>query len=263
MMKKRNMTKWLVLGGLLLLVGLAAADYNVQDHGTHYQNASTGLRTNSTGVLLTQESTPPQDFQVFEPAWLSTRLQARLAGGLPPTVGVFVQDSTTAVDVRGANGLALMLYPTFDDSVSAVALAIQYRWHFSSVVDSQSTFIEMGSKKFSTATASATVRDSLGSFLFQNAASNGASRYTVGATDSLATPDEEVIVLTNIGGVNRGRMIRITPPNAPSGNVSGPFLSIRIRYLNGYGTTAFIAWGNGVSGFEPILNLRADLVGWR
>ena len=199
-MNKGNVKLWLLAGLVLFVAGSAIADYNVRDHSTHKQNASTGQRVNDTGDIRAEVVNGPETFVMHEASWLSTRLTARLAGGLPQTAGVFVQDSTNAQDVRGYNGLALFMYPTFDDSVSAVALALQVRWHYSETVDSSSTYIEEATKTF-TAAASATARDSIGSLLFQNAASNGVSRYTVGATDSLATPDEQVVVLTNVGGV--------------------------------------------------------------
>lgn len=55
--------KWLVLGGLMLIVGAARADdFNVRNHGDHYQNASTGLRTNVNGDLRTVDSDRDRDF---------------------------------------------------------------------------------------------------------------------------------------------------------------------------------------------------------
>lgn len=257
---KRSTWTGLVVA-LLCVAALALADYNVLDKGSYYQNATNGSRVNSTGDLRVEVTNPPQNFVVFQPDLINCILTARLAGGLPPSPAV-LQDSSAAVDVRGANGLALMVYPTFDDSVSAVTLALQVRWHYSATVDSQSTFIEQATKSY-IAAASATARDSIGSLLFQPAASNGPSRYSVTSVDSLATPDEQVLVLANVSGVNRGRMVRIRMPDGLSGSSLGPYVSFRVRYLNGYGTTAFIPWGNGVSGFEPQMRLRMTLVGWR
>lgn len=304
----------------------------------------------AANALPVQEQFPAQTFQVFVPGWMNSQFTARLAGGLPPAPSV-LQDSTDARDVRGCNGLALGLFPTFDDSVSAVTLAFQFRWHYSSAVDSQSTFVEMATRtvpprtdpttpvsvagvlaaatntNLHTANAaaslglfspvplgafvvgpgispgtivtargtsdstitifpgcaqgvngtvqffpqnpvtSAAIRDSLGSLSFIPATSNGLSRYSIGAAavanvDSLATPDEQVVVLTNISGVSRGRLIRIRVPEGPSLNSAGPFLSVHVRYLNGYNASG-VAWGNGTSGFEPFMRLRMDLIGWR
>lgn len=255
------------LGALVLMAAVVAyGDYNVLDKTTWYQNGASGQRVTSLGHATVVEQNPASSFQVLKSGWLSTRLTARLAGGLPQTAGVFVQDSTSAWDVRGANGLALFVYPTFDDSVSAVTLALQVRWHYSDQVDSSSAYIEVPLRTAATSGVG-TARDSLGSLTFIPLTSTGLSRYSVGAaavanTDSLATPDEQVLVLTNVSGTNRGRMIRIRMPDGASLGSAGPYMSIRVRYLNGYNASG-VAWGNGTSGFEPIMNLRADLVGWR
>jgi hypothetical protein len=61
---KKRTSAWLVLGGLVLLVGAALADYNVLDHVTHFQNASTGLRTDEEGRLMTVDPDRDRDFPV-------------------------------------------------------------------------------------------------------------------------------------------------------------------------------------------------------
>jgi hypothetical protein len=267
-MSRKNKV-WLVLAGLVLLVGAALADYNVRDHVTHYQNASTGLRTNAGGDLRSELTNPEQTFTLHEPEWLSSILVGRSNGGLPPSPAV-LQDSTTATDVRGYNGLALLCYPTFDDSVSAVALALQVRWHYSATVDSLSTFIEQATKTnvAGAPVFASQVRDSIGGFAFIPATAGGLTRYRAGdVNDSLATPDEQVLVLTNVSGVNRGRIIRIRTPDGLSGNAAGPYMSIRIRHLQGYNGSG-VPWGNGAAGagassHEPQTRLRVDLVGWR
>jgi hypothetical protein len=206
-------------------------------------------------------------YTIFKPNWLNTVLQHRLAGG-PPISPAVMQDSTTAEDVRGANGLALMLYPTLKDSTSVQVIALQVRWHFTNgAVDSSTTFIEQATRTFPQASASATVRDSIGSLLYGDAATPYQVNKYGEEADSLATPDEQVVVLTNSVGMNRGRLIRLTPPNAPAGYSAGPYMSIRVRHLNSQYLTG--AWmGDKTSGVgniqgEQSFRLNVALVGWR
>lgn len=72
-MSRKNKV-WLVLAGLVLLVGAALADYNVRDHVTHYQNASTGLKTNETGDLSTMDPDRDRDFPTFRNLFNSVTL---------------------------------------------------------------------------------------------------------------------------------------------------------------------------------------------
>jgi hypothetical protein len=65
MKNHKRITPWLVLGGLMLLAGVASADFNVRDHGTHYQNSSSGLKTNSTGDLKMDDADRDRDFPLI------------------------------------------------------------------------------------------------------------------------------------------------------------------------------------------------------
>lgn len=204
------------------------------------------------------EQYPASSFAIFKPNWLNTVLAGRIQGGPPPSPCV-MQDSTSAEDVRGANWLALFIYPTVDDSVAAALVALQFRWHFTNgAVDSSTSFIEQGTRTFPMTQAAAggptnaAVRDSIGSLTYIPATAGGISRYSVGAaavanTDSLATPDEQVLVITNVSGVNRGRMIRVRVPDGLSANSAGLYFSLRARYMNSYNASG-IAYGNGGGG---------------
>jgi hypothetical protein len=263
----------------MLIPVIATAQYNVVERNANrnmigssqagiYRADSTArlLTTDGSGNLNVVEQYPASSFFIFKPNWLNTVLQHRCAGGPPPSPAV-MQDSTSAEDVRGANNLALMVYPTFKDSVGTAIIALQVRWHFTSgAVDSATSFIEQATRTFYASSGGAS-RDSIGSLLYASAASSptyNTNKYG-GATyaDSLATPDEQVLVLTNVAGQNRGRLIRLTPPNAPNGAAAGPFLSIRVRHLNSTHQTTGAFLGDGTSGFDQPVRLNIALVGWR
>lgn len=255
-MMLRKVLVW--AAGALIVGAVAFATGNATLMGDYYQNATNGAKVDNLGNATVVEQYPASSFSIFKPYWMNTVLMHRLFGSAPPSPYV-MQDSTSAEDVRGANGLALMLYPTFKDSCTAVVLAIQVRWHFTNgAVDSSTSFIEqpVWNNRISSLTTApaATVRDSIGSLVY------GGSAYGAQA-DSLASPDEQVVVLTNVnpGGQNRGRLIRITPPNAPAGYSAGPFMSVRIRHLN------TIQAGNVFAGElrEQFVRLNVALVGWR
>ena len=257
----------IALGALVLAVAtIVHGDYNVLNKGTYYQNATNGAKVSVAGDAVVEQSNAPQTFTVFVPSWMNVQLRHRLNGGPPPGVGEFMQDSTTAVDVRGCTGLALMIYPTFKDSTSAQLLGLQVRWHYSETVDSQSTFIEQATRVFPAA-ASATARDSIGSLFYGDAATPyQIGKYGGEEADSVATPDEQVLVLTNSVGQNRGRFVRISPPNS-SNYSAGPFMSIRLRHLNSqYWNGAWMgdktSGAGGIQG-EQAVRIRVDLVGWR
>lgn len=102
-----------------------------------------------------------------------------------------------------------------------------------------------------------TARDSIGTLTHMR------GPYTAGVSaDSLAQPNEQVVVFTNVAGVNRGRLVRIKLPDGPSLGSAGPYLSVRFRYLNGYNANGQ-AYGQISAGMEPSLLLNAALLGWR
>lgn len=247
----------LTSAAVLVWAGLAVADYNVIDQGSYYKNAQTGAKTDATGNAYVNEASKDRDFALLRTV-MTTSLTGRTVAGALPTAPSVIQDSTEAIDVRGYNGMALMLYPTFESTVSSVTVALQIRWHYSAQVDSVSTFIEQGARAFPVASANATGRDTLGSFVYAPATATGPSRYSASFTggDSLATPDEQVVVFTNVSGVNRGRLVRIFSPNSSAG-ACGPYMSVRVRFLNSYN-------GSGIAlGSDATTRLSAYLVGWR
>jgi hypothetical protein len=75
-MKRKNLRKWLVLGGLLAFVSVANADFNVQDKGTYYNNASTGLKTDVNGNLATNDFDRDRDFPLITQLFSGQQLTA-------------------------------------------------------------------------------------------------------------------------------------------------------------------------------------------
>ncbi len=72
----KKLKGWLVLGGLTLLANAALADYNVREHGTHYQNASTGLKTDVLGNLKTSDDDRDRDFPLITNLFAGQQLTA-------------------------------------------------------------------------------------------------------------------------------------------------------------------------------------------
>jgi hypothetical protein len=248
----KKMKLLFVLAAICTLVGVAAADFNIIDRNTFKANTVNGARVNNTGDARVEVTNPDYRQTLFVPSFLSCILTGRTAGGaLPPSPAV-VRDSTAAYDVRGYNGLGLMFYPTFDDSLAAVAVALQVRWHPYPVVDSASTFVEQTQRIMTGATTSSTDRDSIGSFVLRNT-----NLFTSSMPDTLSAGDERVIVFTSAGSSQRGVFVRLTP-SASTNFSAGPYLSIRVRHLNGY-NASLVPYGVN----EPQFRLTAALVGWR
>jgi hypothetical protein len=84
----RNLRKWLVLGGLLAFVGTAKADFNVQDKGTYYNNASTGLKTDASGNLATSDFDRDRDFPIVTPLFAAQTLTCKQSYQMPIAVPI-------------------------------------------------------------------------------------------------------------------------------------------------------------------------------
>ncbi len=130
----KKLKGWLVLGGLTLLAAGALADYNVQDKGTHYSNASTGQRVTSLGHQTTAETDPAMDANLtFQSILGSVSLAAGAA------------DSSAVLDThRMRLGMLLIKCTpqsvTGADSLATVRLAVQIRTHLNGLDDSTNTF---------------------------------------------------------------------------------------------------------------------------
>lgn len=128
-MKIRGLKGWLAVAGLALFAGLALADYNVRDHSTHHQNASTGLKTNSTGDLTIEDSSPNRDVWRLYPNIINNQLTAS---------GTGMVDSSQAQSTADMRRLVLVLYGTHDSVSTIVSLAVQIRGHYLTSSDSAS-----------------------------------------------------------------------------------------------------------------------------
>lgn len=130
MKNHKRITPWLVLGGLMLLVGAAIADYNVQNKGTYYDNASTGLRTDSNGRLLTSEAA---DLGTQTSGWLPL---------ISDTTAVGIADSSaiqTAYSGYVLHGLMIRASLPAGGVPPFVRLAVSIRTHLNDTADSLST----------------------------------------------------------------------------------------------------------------------------
>lgn len=133
----KKLKGWLVLGGLVLLVGAALADFNVRDHSTHKQNASTGQRVTEDGHLTTEEQAPEMDANLtFTNIIGTTTLTAAAATNA---------DSSAVLDThRMRLGMLLIKATptsvTGADSLGIVRLGVQVRTHLQGASDSSSTF---------------------------------------------------------------------------------------------------------------------------
>lgn len=126
----RKMTKWLVLGGLLALAGMAYADFNVQNKGSYFNNASTGARTTAAGHATVAESDPPMDANLT----FTNIMSATLAAG--------AADSSSVLDThRMRLGTLLIKGVPAGGTGTHTRLAIQIRTHLAGQDDSSSTFV--------------------------------------------------------------------------------------------------------------------------
>lgn len=150
--------KLAVLGGLvLLLAGSAIADYNVLDRSTHYTNASTGLRTNSTGDLRTLEVDPAMDANLTFSNIISR-----------DSLSMGQADSSAILDTHRMR-LGMLLIKPFSgtgttgtvDTTCIYRIAVQIRTHLNGSADSSSTFAiyNYGSVPAMNQTAAGTVPD--------------------------------------------------------------------------------------------------------
>lgn len=131
---KMRLRTWFALGAVALLAGVALADFNVRDHGTHFENASTGHRVNSSGDLTVEESSPAMDANLtFENIIVSTGTALAAA------------DSSTVLDTHRMRLGMLLIKPVVAgtgtvDTTVIVRIAVQIRTHINAQDDSSSTF---------------------------------------------------------------------------------------------------------------------------
>lgn len=176
------------------------------------------------------------------------------------------RDSTSAIDCRGYNRAALLMYPTGvsaanSDSLVGIEFALQVRAHPGTASDSSVTFRVPTSTLHASGGAT---RDSVGS-LFDVAG------FSAVASDSLfktVMPDEIVVTVGALFSgasskvTNRG-MVVWTGKSGSFGSASlFPFTSWRLRatkqYYNSSGNPTAMP-----SGTVAKVNVRCDLVLWR
>jgi hypothetical protein len=104
-MNAKKIRKWLVLGGLLTLAGFAYADFNVQDKGSYYNNASTGARTTAQGHATIDDAA--RDRQQL-PRW-SPVCDDTLSNGA--TIGTAWALAATAFTFTAESSAVITTYP--------------------------------------------------------------------------------------------------------------------------------------------------------
>lgn len=281
------MKKYFLVGMGLLLASLSFAQTNL-DGGQKSSKASgtvvggirsdstfTPLRFDSNGYQYVTEATPPQSYQIIQPSVLSSNFLH--IPGVAPSGTTNVPDSSSAIYVGGYSRLALLIYPTCDDSTWAATVALSWALHSSATADSQSTFWEQPWNRFArgpgtlgAADTSLVRPDTIGTLnpSIINLIQQAVPSPTVNALDTLATPGENVLVIQNVASSKRGILVYLT--NRDGQPVSGLYASFRWRHLNTYLNTGTNAAWTSAASFNPAghprelrLRLRADLVGWR
>lgn len=235
--------KLAALAGLvLLLAGVAVADYNVLDKGTHYSNATSGARTNSTGSALIEDANYGA-WQLF-PNIIANQLAASGAG---------LQDSSQAQFTAPYKRLALALTPQFDSLSTVVSIAFQVRGHYSTAVDSGSTFPWY---RWPNRAAAVSDIDSLGHY---TAGSYTAAQQTAATSANGGLWSGEFKVKFNVarqdtvdgaGGLGKWgaypKTIYLPLTDHTGAFFNAPYTSVRVRVLNGV---------------RSRFNLRVDLIG--
>jgi len=122
-----------VLGAALLVIAsIVRADYNVQDKGSYYSNAQTGLRTNSTGDLRVDDMNRNRDYVV------------KYDDIINDTISIGTADSTlTLLDTHDVGRGYLMISASgfaAGAAIPFVRLAIRVTGHTNSQADSATTF---------------------------------------------------------------------------------------------------------------------------
>lgn len=286
----------------VLTAATASSIYNVVDRGGVYFNATTMQKTDVTGNAAVFEQYPDRNLKLYAPSIISARMSANIdALNGATSTGIRNRDSTaTPINVQGYNNLALLIYPSAfssgaasnADSLVGARLAIQVRMHYSALADSQNTFIvrTFSRSAFPTFTAdtyvttdstaasdsnkvarAAWATDDIGSYydLYNNDTMTGRTHVV-----NTPLPGERSVWVTT-GSATGYRGIVVPLRDATMGNITAPYISIRIRCLGTYmystaGRTKFLARADSsntttwpsVTG-DPSILIRADLMGWR
>lgn len=265
-----------VLAGVALIaltVGVVFGQGNVADKNS-FKGVPTGqpqagvyaadttarvLRVDTNGALNIVEQYPAQQYQLIAPSILSTQFNHG-------TSGAVLADSCAPINVQGYSRLALLVYPTSNDSCLAAILALSWRLHASAIADTQSTYLELPWARFRNTGAGVASSDSVAwkPDTIGTALPYAARLFrTSSVYDSVAVMGENVLVLNQTSAatasrVPRGRLIYLT--NKDGQPVAGNYISIYWRHLNTVDATSFSFLG---SAKEIGIRVRADLVGWR
>lgn len=267
----------------VLFASLASAQGNVADKNS-FKGVPTGqpqagvyapdttarvLRVDTNGSLNIVEQYPAQQYQLIAPSILSTQFLHIPVGQLP--AGCVVADSCLPINVQGYSRLALLVYPTSNDSCLAAVLALSWRLHVSAIADTQSTYMELPWTRFRNTGAGVVASDSVAwkpdtvGTVNPSAAlllrSNGGPG--VSLDDRAAVPGENVVVLNQTsaatgGRFPRGRLIYLT--NKDGQPISGNYISFYWRHLQ---TILRTTNNPAATANEVRIRVRADLVGWR
>lgn len=236
-----------------------------------YRPDSTGrlVTVDANGNLLTSEQYPASGYQLIQPSILSTQF-LHIPGASPS--GTVVADSCAPISVQGFTRLALLVYPTSNDSIESVCIGFSWRLHASSIADTQSTYIELPWNRFKNNGAGVVATDSL-AFKPDTIGTTSVHQWNlqastggpaVAANDKTAMIGENVLVFSQtsasrVATFPRGRVIYLT--NKDGQPVSGAYISFYWRHLVTYLNNT--AKAQATAGQEVRLRLRADLVGWR
>jgi len=131
-MNAKTIRKWLILGGLLTAIGIAYADFNVQDKGSYYNNATTGQRTNAQGGLLVDTS--PFGAEAQQSDWIQL-ISDTMA------IGASQDSSQIQTSYRGyvLQGLSVRASCEAAAGVGFCRIAISVRTHINDLADSVNT----------------------------------------------------------------------------------------------------------------------------
>ena len=212
-------------------------------------------RADQYGNAMTDEAFKSRDLILFKPSVLSDQF-LHIPGVMPTTgyaAGCVVADSTGAIDTHQCHRLALLVFPTLDDSTWAATYAIQLRGHYAAVTDSQNTFTNwpvVRAVSGSPASQNYQAPDSVGSL-------SAARDYIASTEDRAAMLDEFVLVVSKPSCNPRGMLVFLT--NRDGTPFQADQMSFRIRPLNTYNAsgTAYAATN------EQRTRMREDLLGWR
>ena len=275
----------LVLVALAIAVGSFAANNVRQLPDGTYVNVQTGAACDANGNALIRDGAPDRNFVLLQPTFLSTRFVYGADGvstGWTSPKCLTVDSASVAASTAGYGQLALLVYPSFEDSVAAALFAVDVRVGENTSTDTLSVYHALRWKRFVSGKGTAgSAPDTLGSFteIPVNQVQFGSN----GLDTLQLCPGEFPMVL----GPNKNTTAGIVIPlnNTDGTPITGPNISVRWRIMNTYGAN-FTSWTHSDGTLSGLLAfgakgartnviacqscgdtrfviLRADLIGWR